>query len=189
MLLLSMKTKLKRRSIDILKVSATLCPRNGRLISQKALYSSYKMQGRAMSALFKMTTLCPKLLQWPSRYALLTLQCCIVYFLTCAQLWSSHISLELDNQLFKFYEIMNRHALSADSQELLENGGIQLIKAIKRNIVTDHRDVPAVTVHSSTFVGGGAAEPIPQKMPVRSLEHKLYFRGGSLPFEMVSDFQ
>jgi hypothetical protein len=97
-----------------------------------------------------------------------------VVFLILSQLWSSDISLELDNQRFCFFQIMNRFALSEDSKDLFEAGGISLIKAIKRNIVTD-RTKPVYTQSA-------------KRVPVapRQVQVEEFFRGGSVPFEMVT---
>ena len=118
-----------------------------------------------------------------------------VFFLILSQLWSSDISLELDNQRFCFFQIINRYALSEDSKELFEAGGISLIKAIKRNIVTD-RTKPSHT-HAATagavvkYSGGEASTDalLPKRLPVapRQVQFEEFFRGGSVPFEMVND--
>jgi hypothetical protein len=119
-----------------------------------------------------------------------------VIFLILSQLWSSDISLELDNQRFCFFQIINRFALSEDSKELFEAGGISLIKAIKRNIVTD-RTKPSHT--QSATAGGAAAKTnsrgeaatdasLPKRVPAapRQVQVEEFFRGGSVPFEMVN---
>lgn len=64
------------------------------------------------------------------------LQFLLLLFSQQTKLWSSDIAFKLEDQYFRFYQIMNRYALSEDSRELLEEGGISLVKAIKRNIIT-----------------------------------------------------
>ena len=85
--------------------------------------------------------------------------------------------------------MMNRYTLSPDSEELLEKA-ILLIKAIKRNLVTHDRDARAA------LGGGKAAESgahtprrnaLLQSISVQSAIHEMYFRGGTLPYEMVSN--
>jgi hypothetical protein len=110
-----------------------------------------------------------------------------VVFLILSQLWSSDISLELDNQRFCFFQIINRYALSEDSKELFEAGGISLIKAIKRTIVTD-RNKPSLTL-ATTARGATADALLPRSAPTvpRLVGAKEFFRAGSVPFEMVND--
>jgi hypothetical protein len=111
--------------------------------------------------------------------------------LTQLQLWTSPFILEIDHQRFKFFQILNRYALSADNGELLTKGML-LIKAICRNIVSpDASDARAAkaAVAAEGAGGGGAAAAIivsPTK-PLDQFDHKFYYRGGSLPFEMVSN--
>jgi hypothetical protein len=120
-----------------------------------------------------------------------------VIFLILSQLWSSDISLELDNQRFCFFQIINRFALSEDSKELFEAGGISLIKAIKRNIVTDRTKPPHTQSATAEWAaaktnskGEAAADAfIPKRrVPVapRQVQVEEFFRGGSVPFEMVN---
>lgn len=118
-----------------------------------------------------------------------------------AQLWTSAIKLELDHQNFRFYEIVNRYTLSADNGELLRMGML-LIKAINRNIVrqdaNDVRAAAAANVAAAAFGGGGnGAAPavggnspiaLPKKVSAKPVEHSLYYRGGSLPFELAGFF-
>ncbi len=65
-----------------------------------------------------------------------------------------------------------------------------LIKAIKRNLVTHDPDARAA------LGGGKAAESaphtprqnaLPRSISVQSANHRMYFRGGTLPYEMVSN--
>ncbi len=93
---------------------------------------------------------------------------------------------------------MNRYTLSADNRKLLE-AGMLLIKAINRNIVSlDARDeraaaaaaaaaaAPGWLVVGAAAAGGGMSPTaIPKKMSAKNVEHKFYYRGGALPFEMV----
>ena len=88
---------------------------------------------------------------------------------------------------------MNRYTLSADNGELLRMGML-LIKAINRNIV--RQDANDVRAAAAAFGGGGnGAAPavdgnspiaLPKKVSAKPVEHSLYYRGGSLPFELVS---
>jgi hypothetical protein len=94
------------------------------------------------------------------------------------QLWSSDIALELGNERFSFFKMLNRFTLSEDSKELFECGGINLIKAIKRNIVTD-RVQPMLRVEDDGKKGKKSEKEEEQKAI------KIFFRGGSVPFEMV----
>jgi hypothetical protein len=94
---------------------------------------------------------------------------------------------------------VNRYTLSADNGELLRMGML-LIKAINRNIVrqdaNDVRAAAAANVAAAAFGGGGnGAAPavggnspiaLPKKVSAKPVEHSLYYRGGSLPFELVS---
>jgi hypothetical protein len=82
--------------------------------------------------------------------------------------------------------MMNRYTLSADSEELLEEAML-LIKAIKHNLVTHDRGARAA------LSGGKAAESgtlrqnaLPRSISVQPAYHEMYFRGGTLPYEMVS---
>lgn len=81
---------------------------------------------------------------------------------------------------------MNRYALSADNGELLTKGML-LIKAICRNIVSpDARDARAAAAAAEVTGGSGAAAAVTVS-PTKPPYHKFYYRGGSLPFEMVSN--
>jgi hypothetical protein len=94
--------------------------------------------------------------------------------------------LELDHQQFRFYQILNRYALSADNGELLAKGML-LIKAICRNIVSpDARDTRTAAAAAAAAGGSGAAAA-GIVSPTKPLHHQFYYRGGSLPFEMVSN--
>jgi len=98
------------------------------------------------------------------------------------QLWSSDIALELGNERFSFFKMLNRFTLSEDSKELFECGGINLIKAIKRNIVTD-RVQPAMLREEDDGKKGKKSEKEEEEKAI-----KLFFRGGSVPFEMAGFF-
>jgi hypothetical protein len=76
---------------------------------------------------------------------------------------------------------MNRYALSEDSRELLEEGGISLVKAIKRNIITARTD--ATGTHATA---AGAADGFAQNQMPMSEPREMFFRGASVPFEMVN---
>ena len=81
---------------------------------------------------------------------------------------------------------MNRYALSADNEELLTKGML-LIKAICRNIVSpDARDAREAAAAAEATGGSGAAAAVIVS-PTKPLDHKFYYRGASLPFEMVSN--
>jgi hypothetical protein len=76
-----------------------------------------------------------------------------------------------------------------DSEALFESGGMRLIKAIKDNIVSheressapDHRAAPAL---SSAALSAAARAQQPSTIP-----ESTYWRGASVPFEMVCFFQ
>ena len=83
---------------------------------------------------------------------------------------------------------MNRWALSEDSRELLEEGGISLVKAIKRNITTARTDATGTHATASGATAAGAADVLAQNlMPTAISEpREMFFRGASVPFEMVN---
>ncbi len=108
------------------------------------------------------------------------------------QLWtSSKETLYLKNEDgVHFYQMLNRYTLAADSQKLFENGGMLLVKAMNCRIVISHRALVGSTVPSTEFstsaissrsnaVGGGRVAES------RDDSIDYYWRGGSVPFEMV----
>jgi hypothetical protein len=107
------------------------------------------------------------------------------------QLWtSSKETLYLKNEDgVHFFQMLNRYTLAADSQKLFENGGMLLMKAMNRSIVISHRAPVGSTVPSPEYsssatssrskaVGGG-------RVAESRVDYADYWRGGSLPFEMV----
>jgi hypothetical protein len=108
------------------------------------------------------------------------------------QLWtSSKETLYLKNEDgVHFFQMLNRYTLAADSQKLFENGGMLLMKAMTRSIVSSHRALLGSTASSTEYstsatsfrskaVGGGRGAES------RDNWSDYYWRGGSLPFEMV----
>lgn len=81
---------------------------------------------------------------------------------------------------------MNRWALSEDSRELLEEGGISLVKAIKRNITTARTDATGTHATASGATAAGAADVLAQNQMPISEPREMFFRGASVPFEMVN---
>ena len=86
--------------------------------------------------------------------------------------------------------MLNRYTLAADSQRLLENGGMILMKAMTRSIVISHRAPVGSTVPSSeysTSATGSRSRAVAGGREVESRADLIdcYWRGGSLPFEMV----
>ncbi len=107
------------------------------------------------------------------------------------QLWtSSKETLCLENEdPVHFFQMLNRYTLASDSEKLLKNGGMLLIKAMTRSIVISHRALVGSTLPSTEY--STTATSSPSRAVVRSLEESrshlidFYWRGGSVPFEMV----
>jgi hypothetical protein len=94
--------------------------------------------------------------------------------------------LEIENERWTFYQIMNRFVLSEDSKALLDNGGIDLILAMKKKIVVGRS--PPASPSPSACGGVSDKSDTAHHGVVRAveMEHSMYFRGSSVPFEMVT---
>jgi hypothetical protein len=106
------------------------------------------------------------------------------------QLWTSTEALSLENQDgIHFFQILNRYALSVDSENLFANGGMLLIKAITGSIVTHGRALVGESLPPIESRTPSTRAP-PKAVEGSSTDSKFhfYYRGGSVPFEMVSAF-
>ena len=75
-----------------------------------------------------------------------------------------------------------------DSEALFESGGMRLIKAIKDNIVSHERGSSAPDHRAATALSSAALSAAARaQQPSTTLG--TYWRGASVPFEMVSFFQ
>jgi hypothetical protein len=121
------------------------------------------------------------------------------------QLWTSaKETLLLENQDgIHFFQILNRYALSVDSENLFAKGGMLLIRAITGSIVTHGRALVGATSPPIDFRTPSTHAPsppidfrtpsthsLPKAVEGSSTDSKsnFYWRGGSVPFEMVSAF-
>lgn len=104
------------------------------------------------------------------------------------QLWSAPHFLEIENERWAFHQIMNRFVLSEDSKALLDNGGIDLILAMKKKIVVGRS--PPASPSPSACGGVSDKSDTAHHGVVRAveMEHSMYFRGSSVPFEMAGFF-
>jgi hypothetical protein len=107
------------------------------------------------------------------------------------QLWTSaKETLLLENQDgIHFFQILNRYALSVDSENLFAKGGMLLIKAITGSIVTHGRALVGATLPPiESRTPGTQAPPKAGERSSTDSKFNFYYRGGSVPFEMVSAF-
>jgi hypothetical protein len=111
----------------------------------------------------------------------------VKYFaLIKVQLWSSPMGFEIENKRWTFHQIMNRFVLAEDSKELLDEGGIDLIKAIKKKIVVGRAPPAPSSPNAGGKVSGKPGTADHGVVQAAEKEYCMYFRGASVPFEMVT---